>query len=156
MAAVLACGEGAVLSHRSAATLHELLNVRTGRIDVTIPHQSSLRRPGLWIHRSTCLRTEDCTAVDGIPATGVPATLLCLAATSPRNVLESACNKAEIRGILDLMAIRELLARRRSHPGATRLRAVLEVDGLGADRTKAISSARSHGLPASTAYRSRR
>jgi putative AbiEi antitoxin of type IV toxin-antitoxin system/uncharacterized protein DUF559 len=154
MAAVLACGEGAVLSHRSAATLHELLNVRSGRIDVAIPRQSSLRRPGLRVHRSTCLRPEDCAIVEGIPCTSVPATLLSLAATSPRNVLESASNKAEIMGVLDLGAIRELLGRRRSHPGATRLRAALEVDGLGADRTERhlegrfARLAREHGIPA--------
>src|SRR4051794_37526866 len=40
MAAVLACGDGALLSHRSAATLEELLNVRGGRIEVTIPRRT--------------------------------------------------------------------------------------------------------------------
>ena len=81
-------------------------------------------------------------------------TLLALAATSPRNVLESACNQAEIKGSLDMNAIAELLERRRAHPGASRLRAVLEVDGLGADRTKSHLErrfrrlAREGGLPA--------
>src|SRR3954468_17916889 len=55
MAAVLACGEGALLSHRSAATLRALLNARGGRIDVTIPRPSSLARRGIRVHRSTCL-----------------------------------------------------------------------------------------------------
>src|SRR5919197_3806054 len=39
MAAVLACGEGALLSHRSAAALHRILKAMGGRIDVTIPRQ---------------------------------------------------------------------------------------------------------------------
>jgi hypothetical protein len=63
-------------------------------------------------------------------------TLLALAATVPTNALESACNQAEIKEVLDVREIDELLERRRSHPGTSRLRAVLEVDGLGLDRTK--------------------
>jgi very-short-patch-repair endonuclease len=136
MAAVLACGDGAVLSHRSAATLHELLNVRGGRIDVTISRRGPIRRPGLRVHRCTCLLAQDCVTVDAIPCTGVPVTLLALAATSPRNVLETACSKAEIRRTLDAGAIAELLERRRSRPGASRLRAALELGELGVDRTK--------------------
>jgi very-short-patch-repair endonuclease len=66
----------------------------------------------------------------------VPATLLSLAATSPRNVLESACNQAEIENVFDLRALNELLERRPAHPGTSRLRAVLAVDGLGLDRAK--------------------
>src|SRR3954449_7164350 len=64
MAAVLACGEGAVLSHRAAATLHGLMDARGARIDVTIPRRSSLARPGLRVHRSTCLLPRDCVTVD--------------------------------------------------------------------------------------------
>src|SRR3954463_11075277 len=99
MAAVLACVDGALLSHRSAATLQELLNVRGGLIEVTILRHSSLARPGLRVHRSTCLVPHDCVTVDRIPCTSVSATLLGLAATAPTNVLESACNKAEIKGL---------------------------------------------------------
>jgi very-short-patch-repair endonuclease len=136
MAAVLACGEGAVLSHRTAATLRGLLNARGGRIDVSIPRKSSISRRGIRVHRSTCLAPVDCTTVDRIPCMTVPATLLSLAATSPRNVLESACNQAEIEEVLDMRAVDELLKRRPAHPGTSRLRAVLAVDGLGLDRTK--------------------
>jgi very-short-patch-repair endonuclease/predicted transcriptional regulator of viral defense system len=154
MAAVLACGDGAVLSHRSAATLHELLNVRGGRIEVTIPRRTPIRRSGLRVHRSTCLLPSDSVTVDRIPCTSVPVTLLALAATVPTNVLESACNQAEIKEVLDAGEIDGLLERRRSHPGASRLRAVLEVDGLGLDRTKSDLErrfrrlAREAGLPA--------
>jgi very-short-patch-repair endonuclease len=156
MAAVLACGEGALLSHRSAATLQELLNARGGLIDVTIPRQSSLARPGLRVHRSTCLLPRDCVTVDRIPCTSVPATLLGLAATAPTNVLASACNKAAIRELLDMRAIEELLSRRAGHPGASRLRAVLGGEDLGADRTKStlekrfLRLIRRSGLPMPT------
>lgn len=154
MAAVLACGKGAVLSHRSAATLHKLLKVRGGRIDVTAPRRAPIRRPGLRVHRSTCLLPQDCTTVDRIPCTSVPATLLALAGTAPRNVLESACNQAEIEQVLDMSAIDEPLERRHAQPGAARLRAALEADGVGVDRTKSVLERRfrrlagENGLPA--------
>ena len=136
MAAVLACGAGALLSHRSAATLHGLLNAGGWRIEVTVPRRSSLARLRLRVHRSTCLVPVDRVTVDGIPCTSVEATLLALAATVPRNVLESACNKAEIKDKLDLRSIGELLERRRAQPGTAALSSVLELDHLGCDRTK--------------------
>jgi hypothetical protein len=52
------------------------------------------------------------------------------------NVLESACNKAQLEGLLDMRAIEELLERRASHPRAARLRSALAVDGFGLGRTK--------------------
>jgi very-short-patch-repair endonuclease len=154
MAAVLACGDGALLSHQSAATLHGLLNARAGRIHVTVPRRTTVARAGLHVHRSTCLVPEDRVEPEGIPCTSVPATLLGVAATAPRNVLDSACNQAEMENILDMRAVEELLERRRSHPGAKRLHAALEVDGLGLDRTKSrlerrfLRLARETGLPA--------
>ena len=108
------------------------------------------------MHRSTCLVPADRVMVDGIPCTSVPATLLALAATAPRNVLESACNQAELEWVLDTRAIEELLGRRGAHPGSARLRAVLEMDHLGLDRTKSklekrfVRLAKETGLPAPT------
>jgi very-short-patch-repair endonuclease len=136
MAAVLACGDGAVLSHQSAATLHRLLNGRGGLVHVTVPRRTPISRQGIRVHRSACLASVDCTTVDRIPCMTVPATLLSLAATSPRNVLESACNQAEIENVFDLRAVNGLFERRPAHPGTSRLRAVLAVDGLGLDRAK--------------------
>lgn len=136
MAAVLACGDGALLSHQSAATLHGLLNARAGRVHVTVPRRTNVIRAGIRAHRSTCLVPADRTEVDGIPCTSVPATLLGVAATAPRNVLDSACNQAEVERVLDMCAVEDLLERRRSHPGAKRLRGALQVNGLGLDRTK--------------------
>jgi very-short-patch-repair endonuclease len=154
MAAVLACGDGALLSHESAATLHGLLNARAGRVHVTVPRRTTVARAGIRVHRSTCLVPEDRDEVDEIPCTSVPATLLGIAATAPPNVLESACNQAEIERVLDMRAIGELLDRRRGHPGALRLHAALATDGLGLGRTKSklekrfLRLARETGLPA--------
>ncbi|MFL5892206.1 MAG: type IV toxin-antitoxin system AbiEi family antitoxin domain-containing protein [Solirubrobacterales bacterium] len=154
MAAVLACGEGALLSHQSAATLHGLLNARAGRVHVTVARRTSVARAGIRAHRSMRLAPQDRDEVHGISCTSVAATLLGVAATTPPNVLDSACNRAEMEGLLDMRAAEELLVRRRSQPGATRLRAALEVDGLGLDRTKSslekrfLLLARRTGLPA--------
>ena len=113
-----------------------------------------MARAGISVHRSACLEPEDRAEVDGIACTSVPATLLGVAATAPRNVLDSACHRAEMERVLDMRAVEELLERRASHPGAARLRTALEVDGLGLDRTKSslerrfLLLARRTGLPA--------
>jgi Protein of unknown function (DUF559) len=151
-AAVKACGEGALLSHRSAAALRDLLRV-SGAIHVTIPRRSALKHPGIHVHRSTCLTPIDQTEVDGIPCTSVPWTLLDVAATEPRHLLERACNQAEIQGILDYGAIDELLERRAGQPGVRRLRAVLQSGHVGEGIPKTVmerrflSLCRRFGLP---------
>lgn len=54
MGAVLACGRGAVLSHRSAAALWGLLTAVEGPIDVSVPTQNGRRRrKGIRVHRRT-------------------------------------------------------------------------------------------------------
>ncbi len=62
MAAVLACGRGAALSHRSAAHLHGL-RPRVGRIDVIVPALTPIV-PGVDVHRSVTLTDHDVTVVD--------------------------------------------------------------------------------------------
>src|SRR6185369_16622194 len=59
MAAVLACGEGAVLSHHSAAALWELLRPIAGPIHVSVPTTNGLRlRRGIHLHRCASLSTS--------------------------------------------------------------------------------------------------
>jgi len=67
MAAVLACGEGAVLSHLSAAALWRLLPVDPVVVDVSVLHRSGRSHPGLRIHRPHRLASEDTGWVRGIP-----------------------------------------------------------------------------------------
>ncbi len=115
MAAVLACGPEAVLSHTSAAALWDLLQAMGSRVHVTAP-RSRERRPGIVIHRPRCLHHIDRTVVDGIPITSIPKTLLDIAATRPR-LLERAFEAAERLELLDLSAINELLDRSRGRRG---------------------------------------
>ncbi len=125
MAAVLACGPGAVLSHRSAAALHELLVTDRTGIDVTVPGRTTRRYPGIDVHRSCTLTAADTTTVDGIPCTTIARTLLDLAGVVRRRPLERAVEQAEILEALDSRELDAQLERHRSTHVARRLRSVL-------------------------------
>jgi very-short-patch-repair endonuclease len=100
MAAVLACGAGAMLSHRSAAELWELLPPADRPIHVTLPDTSGGRanRRGLRIHRSS-LPTYDTTARSGIPVTTPARTVADLKRGIPPATLRKAIREAEFRGL---------------------------------------------------------
>jgi hypothetical protein len=102
LAAVLACGTGAALSHRSAADLWGLRPNAT-RLEVTVP----AKRPGppwVEVHRTRVLAPQDFTTRDGIPVTSVARTLLDLGAVVRPPDLEVAVDRAERLGIFDLTA----------------------------------------------------
>jgi very-short-patch-repair endonuclease len=125
MAAVLACGPDAALSHRSAAALHGLRRHGGTRIDVTIPIRSGRAHAGIQIHRSTTLTPEDVTDVNGIPCTTVARTLFDLADVLSRRPHERAFDEAEVLDVFDLWAIQDQLQRNRG-----RRRAVKKVTAL--------------------------
>lgn len=116
MAAVLACGEGAVLSHRSAAALHGLRDWGYTKIEVTVPRRSARRHEGVKVHRSTTLPEKDVTVVNGIPCTTIVRTLLDLAEVVTRRELERAFDQGEIIEGLDLNAINDQIARNPTAP----------------------------------------
>jgi predicted transcriptional regulator of viral defense system len=136
LAAVLACGPGAVLSHRTAAALHELRRTDRVKIDVTVTGGSHRNRPGIDIHRSTTLNPSDITTVNGIPCTTVARTLLDLAGVVHRRALERAFDQAEILEVLDLRALRGQLARNHTRPAAKRARSVLDEHFIGTTATQ--------------------
>lgn len=72
MAAVLAARPGAVLSHRDAAALHQLLQNNRTRIEVTVPGRSPRPRRGLDVHRSLTLTETDIAVVDRRSVTPQP------------------------------------------------------------------------------------
>ena len=102
MAAVLACGEQAVVSHRSAAVLWRLLSPAPGPIDVTIPGNGGRKpRPGITIHRSRTLNARVTRRRFGIPATNAARSLRDVRRTVPQPVFRKALRRA-----LDLRLIR--------------------------------------------------
>ena len=93
MAAVLACGSEAVLSHTSAAALWKLLPQR-GFAHVTVPgHGRS--RPGIRVHRTRTLFPSDVTRRDGIPVTTPSRTLADLRRLLPQPHFARALREAE-------------------------------------------------------------
>ena len=108
MAAVLACGPDAVLSHGAGAALHEL-RTAPGAIDVTAPKQRTV--PGIRCHRSHCLQSADRTVVDGIPVTSIGRTLLDQAEVLSKQRLRTMLEAAQRRDLLDSRKLDPLLAR---------------------------------------------
>ena len=104
MAAVLACGEKAALSHRSGAALQGLRDHGHTTVEVTVP-SSARSRPGITIHRSRTLASSDVIRVKNIPCTTVARTLLDLADVVNRRQLERALDQAEVSNRFDLRAL---------------------------------------------------
>jgi hypothetical protein len=108
MAAVLACGKGAALSHPSAAALWELRRVGSGAIHVTVPGDPGRKqRAGIKLHRSTTLTARDVTVRDGIPVTTVARTIIDLARAMSPEELEPIVDAADKRGIVDFADLRK-------------------------------------------------
>jgi len=116
LAAVLAVGPGAVLSHRDAAGLHGLRPANHMQVDVTTLRQPRSIR-GIAIHRTTVLEAEDVTRVRGIPTTTVARTLVDLAGIVPRDHLTKAVKEAERQRSFDLRAVEAAMARTRGRTG---------------------------------------
>jgi predicted transcriptional regulator of viral defense system len=120
LAAVLACGDGAVLSHVSAAVHWGLLTYDPPQPHVTAP-ASKAGAPGIRLHRTRSLDASDTTTHRGIPITTLARTLLDLAATAPRNHLEHALGQALRNELYDQRAIRDVLQRHRGRRGTKAL-----------------------------------
>ncbi len=123
MAAVLACGEGAVLSHRSAARLWRLLSPAAEQVDVTCP-ASQIVRKGIVGHRSV-LRDDEWVVEDEIPMTSPYRTIFDLAAVAQMRELERAFHEAEARELRDRVSLPMLLERYPGRRGTRKLKALL-------------------------------
>jgi very-short-patch-repair endonuclease len=100
-AAVLACGDGALISHHCAAALWGLRYPVAGAIDVTIQARGGRRRAGLDIHVARSLSSADISTCEGIPCTSVARTLVDVAATSSARMLDRMIEQSQILRIFD-------------------------------------------------------
>jgi very-short-patch-repair endonuclease len=132
MAAVLAGGEGAVLSHRSAACHLGLLSWSPRQVDVMVPRSGERDREGIRFHRPKVYGPEDRWAFDGIPCTTVARTLVDLGAVLKLHQLERAVEQAELLQTLDVKAIADVLARIARPRGVRNLRRCLGAERLDA------------------------
>jgi very-short-patch-repair endonuclease len=126
MAAVLACGDRAVLSHGSAAALMRFGRERLELIEISTPVPSDRRRRGIKVHRRKSLRPEDVGTFERIPVTSPVQTLIDLAPRLDRLALERAINEADKYDLVYPPGLRRALASRAGEPGVRILRNVLD------------------------------
>lgn len=126
LAAVAACRPDALLSHASAAWLWGLLPTCPAVPEVTIPRRGR-RRDGIRVHYGLNLADEDRTEYERIPVTALARTMLDVAATRKRWDLDTAIQRAERLGLLDLDPIDALLERQMGARGTKPLREAIEI-----------------------------
>jgi very-short-patch-repair endonuclease len=126
LAAVLAGGPRAVVSHRSAAGLWGLSPGSTDEVEVTVVGGRSRSRPGLRAHRVDSLDPRDRRLHRGIPVTSPARALLDYAASAPPDELEHAIAEAYALKLVTDSQIHRTLERAPRRPGAARLRAELD------------------------------
>lgn len=152
MAAVLACGPGALLSHRSAAHAWLLLRSSSPRIEVTAS-RGCKPKPGIVVHRSRLIHPGDRALVNGIPTTSVARTLVDLADVVDDGRFADAVNEAEVQRLFDLVEIEATLERLPGRRGRHRVRRVLAAYRPDPSFTRSRAERRflrlcaEHGLP---------
>lgn len=159
MAAVLACGPHALLSHHSAAALLGIRGEQPGPVDVVVPGHVVRRHRGIRVHRRAELRPPGEWSrrwpasgfVDWIPVTGPVPTLIDLATCLSLAELEAAVNEASQRDLVDPESLREALDAIPPRPGILRLRRLLDRDTFVLTTTRLeqlfVPQARAAGLP---------
>jgi hypothetical protein len=151
MEACLAWGDGAVVSHRSAAALLHLEGFGPGPVELTVARVRQRNAPGV-IHRNA-LPAVDVTCVEGIPITTSARTLIDIATVSPRDVTEGALDDALRRGLVSIVHLRWRLDELGARPGVVIMRSFLDardsrpsVPGSGFER-KVLRILKKPGLP---------
>jgi hypothetical protein len=153
LAAVMACGPKALLSHRAAASVQGLLSY-SSQLEVTVPRGAARPKPGIVIHRSRLIHPEDRALVRGIPVTSVARTLVDLAEVLSEERLAKAVHEAEVHRVFDLNALERTLGRLPGRIGGHRLRRVLVAYRPDPHFTRSRAERRflvlceRHGLPA--------
>ncbi len=129
MAAVLACGEGAALSHWPAAHVMRLL---PGRLppsaEVTVPTLAGRRRPGIVIHRVRALHRLDTWQHENVRIVTAPRVLLELAPRLASELLARACHEAWVHHRVRPAHIDACICRNPTKPGAALLRRAAVAD----------------------------
>jgi hypothetical protein len=126
LAAVLALGEGALLSHVSAAALWGLRLTSSTAIHVTVPTDAGRpHRAGIRVHRSCTLGPTDVTRHGAIPVTSVARTLLDIAGMLATGPLERAVERSLSLRLFDLDAMNAVIGASPRRPGATTLAALV-------------------------------
>ena len=135
IAAVLVCGEGAVLSHTSAAEFWGILETNTGSqgerdrpdlVHVSVRENRIRRLVGIRGHRRRDLKESDKREHDGVPVTAPGRTLIDLASVLQPGPLEAAVNRADKLGLIDPEALRDEVSDHSGMAGVKSLRRILD------------------------------
>lgn len=154
MAAVLACGPTSAVSHSSAMWMLGLDARRDGDlVHVLRPGSASTRIAGIRLHRTVRLEPDEVMKFEGIPITTVARTLLDIAGRRPTREMETLIGRAERARLADIAALRLLLGRHPDHPGAAKLRRLVDPDAKiaftrSAAEAEFLKLVRASGLPA--------
>ena len=111
MAAVLASGPRAVLSHEHGLALWGLRPAPAGPIHVTVPGRTRRGRPGIRTHNVRTLPEQDIVLLDGIPVTTIPRALLDVAEKGPSRTLDYALEAAQQRPGFDYEDLLDVIVR---------------------------------------------
>lgn len=128
MAAVLVCGEGAALSHRSAAALWGIAPEHPDRIDISVRRAGEHRRLGIRARTRPHLPAKDLVKRRGIPVTGLARTFLDIATELSDRAVERAVNEADKQDLIDPVSLRVVIEPYEGQPGIRRLRRVVDRD----------------------------
>lgn len=126
IAAILACGPGAALSHRSAAALWDFGAEHEDYIDVSVKRASEARLPGIRCHRRPTLAAEAITRRKNIPVTEPVQTFLDLTTVAGPKTIERAINEADKHDVIDADSLRRALDDHPGERGVRPLRRILD------------------------------
>lgn len=125
LGAVLACGPGAVVSHRTAAWLWRLLPRVEDVVDITLAGRHCGVKPGIRLHRLVALDRRDVRKLGGIPVTSPARTIIDVAAVVTPRELERAVAEAQARRLTRESELLSLLAQFTGRPGTAALRSLV-------------------------------
>lgn len=119
-------GDGAALSHRSAAALWGIGAEQPGRIDLSVRRTQDVRRSGLLVRRRPSLPASEIRLMDDLPVTSPVQTLVDMASELDAIAVERAVNDADKRDLIDPESLRLALNDHAGEPGVRPLRQVLD------------------------------
>jgi very-short-patch-repair endonuclease len=146
-AAVMACGEGAVLSGLAAAYVFGIVKTKPPAAEVTTTAAREVR--GLDTHRVRTLPGRETSVYDRIPITTVPRTLVDIASRLAFDDLAETCHHAGVKFGVKPTAVLRVLERRPKIAGARKLRDIWEGDGITLSKLERLfrKLLRANGLP---------
>ncbi len=152
MAAVLACGPAALLSHRAAAHSWLLLRSSSARIEVTAD-RGCKPKPGITVHRSRLIHPDNRGMVNGIPTTSVARTIVDLADVLGDHRFADSVNESEVLRLFDRNEVDKTLERLPGRRGRHRVKRILAAYSPDPSFTRSGAERRflrlcaDHGLP---------